>query len=91
MDMRLIMQFGLMVLTAGCSFREQEAVPKDSVEALISSRCELTPDAGTCKAYIPRYYFDPVTKKCTEFIWGGCGGVVPFETMEECKACENGR
>jgi len=19
-----------------------------------------------------------------KFIWGGCGGVVPFETMEEC-------
>ncbi|MBA4146415.1 MAG: proteinase inhibitor I4 serpin, partial [Cytophaga sp.] len=24
-------------------------------------------------------------KKCKEFIWGGCGGVVPFETLEECK------
>jgi len=50
-----------------------------------SERCNLKPDPGLCKAYIPRYYFDKEDNKCKEFIWGGCEGVVPFETLEECK------
>ena len=51
--------------------------------------CDLVPDSGPCKAYIPRYYFDQNSKKCKEFIWGGCQGTVPFETMSECmNACE---
>lgn len=51
--------------------------------------CRLTPDPGSCKAYMPRYYYNWSTNSCEEFIWGGCGGVVPFETLEECQgACE---
>jgi hypothetical protein len=49
--------------------------------------CSLIPESGICNAAIPRYYYDQEEHKCKEFIWGGCGGVVPFETMEECEAC----
>jgi hypothetical protein len=52
-----------------------------------SNRCQLEPDPGLCKAYIERYYYDSGAKKCKAFIWGGCQGVVPFETLAE---CENG-
>jgi len=34
---------------------------------------------------MPKYYYDEEEKKCKEFIWGGCDGVVPFETLEECE------
>ncbi|MEA1881218.1 MAG: BPTI/Kunitz domain-containing protein [Candidatus Marinimicrobia bacterium] len=38
---------------------------------------------------MPRYYYNQDAGKCKEFTWGGCGGVVPFVTMPECKsACE---
>ncbi len=50
----------------------------------------LEPDPGNCKASFPRYYYDRVDKMCKEFIWGGCGGTVPFDSMKECKACEEG-
>jgi hypothetical protein len=50
--------------------------------------CTLVPDSGLCDAAMPRYYYDQSEKKCKEFMWGGCGGVVPFETLEECKICE---
>ena len=50
--------------------------------------CALTPDPGMCQAAIPRYYYDTEAGKCREFTWGGCAGVVPFETMEECLECE---
>lgn len=51
-------------------------------------RCTLNPDPGLCNAYFVKYYFNNETKKCEEFVWGGCGGVIPFDTMEECLACE---
>ena len=50
-------------------------------------RCALEPEAGDCYAAIPKYYFNPTTKQCEEFTWGGCGGVVPFETMLDCQLC----
>lgn len=49
--------------------------------------CDLTPDPGPCEALIPKYYYDKESGKCKEFDWGGCGGTVPFDSMEECKAC----
>lgn len=50
-----------------------------------TSPCDLKPDAGNCRAMHIRYYYDPVEKKCKQFIYGGCDGVVPFRTLEECK------
>ena len=52
--------------------------------------CYLEPDAGPCDGYFPRYYFDQDEQECQEFIWGGCEGVVPFETLEDCgEACSS--
>jgi len=50
--------------------------------------CSLKPNAGLCEAYITKYYYDAEAGKCKEFIWGGCDGVVPFETLEACYECE---
>jgi len=58
-------------------------------DCIETDKCNLEPDSGPCKALIPKYYYDKEDKKCKEFSWGGCGGVVPFETMEECeKQCD---
>jgi len=58
-------------------------------DCLKSDRCNLEPDAGFCMAAIPKYYYDKKDKKCKQFTWGGCGGIVPFDTMEECeKQCD---
>ena len=54
----------------------------------LDESCLLIPDPGLCQAAFPRYYYNSETEKCTQFLWGGCGGVVPFETLAECKkAC----
>lgn len=53
-----------------------------------NSNCNLEPDPGVCEAYFPKYYFDQEAQTCKEFIWGGCEGTVPFETLEDCEACE---
>ena len=61
---------------------------KDDKDCVQSERCQLVPDTGPCFAAMPRYYYDKAERRCKVFTWGGCQGVVPFETLEECKACE---
>ena len=66
-----------------CVTSYQSCVPTEK------NKCLLTPKTGPCKAIIKKYYFDYEENKCQEFIWGGCQGVVPFETIENCKKeCE---
>jgi hypothetical protein len=50
-------------------------------------RCQEEPFVvGNCKAAIPRWSFNPKTKKCEEFSYGGCGGTQNnFETLSECE------
>ena len=58
--------------------------------AFSQSLCELEPDPGPCEAAIPAYYFNQETQSCAEFTYGGCAGVVPFWTLEECESeCES--
>jgi hypothetical protein len=63
------------------------AYPTCKREYIPSARCQLTPETGPCRAYFIKYYYDRGEKRCKEFVWGGCDGVVPFHTLEECRAC----
>ncbi|CAC5359124.1 unnamed protein product [Mytilus coruscus] len=48
--------------------------------------CSLPKVSETCKAYMPRYYYNKKVKKCLKFIYGGCeGNLNNFETLEQCK------
>jgi len=79
MIIKFIIGIALIILIVGCT----------QVNIELDNRCSLEPETGTCKAYIPRYYFDSAEGICKEFIWGGCKGVVPFEILEECQStCE---
>ena len=51
--------------------------------------CYYIPHIGPCDAAFPRYYYDQEENECLEFTWGGCGGLVPFETMEDCESSCN--
>ena len=75
----LIIVFGLLI--GSCN--------KDSAPDKFYScpNCLLEPEAGPCNAYFVRYYYDHEEMRCKEFGWGGCGGVVPFESLDECEAC----
>jgi hypothetical protein len=38
---------------------------------------------------IPKIYYDFRENRCKTFYWSGCGGFVPYQTMESCvKECE---
>ena len=51
-----------------------------------ADRYALDPHPGHCEADMTRYYYDREEERCKAFSWGGCGGVVPFETLEECES-----
>jgi len=51
----------------------------------LHQNCAMKHKAGPCRMAIKRYYYDEKEKKCKEFIYGGCEGAVPFETLEACK------
>ncbi len=53
------------------------------------SACALPPETGPCLAVILRWYHDPDTGECKQFIYGGCGGNANnYVTHEACeRAC----
>ena len=62
--------------------------PEEEEEEL-PEECYLEPDPGPCFGYVPMYFFNQETQSCEQFIYGGCAGVVPFESYSECQdACE---
>lgn len=62
-----------------------------STLAQIDSACYLVPDIGPCFGAFTKYYYDQNTNNCKSFTWGGCDGVVPFNTLQECEnICQNG-
>ena len=55
----------------------------------LPEKCRLAPVKGPCKAMIEKYYFNQTTHTCTAYFYGGCGAVVPFDSLDECKqSCE---
>ena len=50
-----------------------------------TDNCSLEPEVGTCKGYIPRFFYNSTSNQCEEFIYGGCGGNGNnFLTIDEC-------
>ncbi|MDD2337170.1 MAG: BPTI/Kunitz-type proteinase inhibitor domain-containing protein [Geobacteraceae bacterium] len=55
----------------------------------LPDKCLLVPVNGSCKAMIEKYFFNQKTGRCAEYIYDGCGSIVPFDTLVECQAlCE---
>jgi len=52
----------------------------------VEDPCLLGYNSGPCKATQIKYYFDQIDHTCKEFIWGGCNGIVPFDTLAECES-----
>ena len=47
--------------------------------------CELEPEEGDCRAAMRTYFYNPKSRDCEEFIYGGCGGNANnFDTYLSC-------
>jgi hypothetical protein len=77
-------------LLAGCGGGRGSAdsfAPGDSLHV----SCLQRPDPGPCRGAKEAYFYDYKTDSCRRFVWGGCRGNVPFETLEQClKLCKGG-
>ncbi|XP_039350241.1 collagen alpha-3(VI) chain isoform X3 [Mauremys reevesii] len=56
---------------------------------IVADICRLQKEAGTCREFTLKWYYDSGTKSCARFWYGGCGGNEnKFNTQKECeKVC----
>ncbi|XP_063236083.1 axotactin isoform X2 [Bacillus rossius redtenbacheri] len=60
----LALAAGLLVPTA--------ALPSDNLWKQFPERCTLPPETGDCRSFVHKWFFDPATRTCNTFVWGGC-------------------
>ncbi|XP_075790156.1 collagen alpha-3(VI) chain isoform X2 [Pelodiscus sinensis] len=52
----------------------------------VTDICRLQKEGGTCRDFVLNWYYDPSTKSCARFWYGGCGGNENrFSTQKECE------
>lgn len=55
------------------------------------ARCTEPPRTGPCRASFPRFYYNPLDRKCYRFTYGGChGNGNNFEDDQQCSETCNG-
>ena len=70
-------------------YLNQELKRVKGEEVDLKSACNLEPQDGMCKAFFQKGYYNKIARKCMSFVYGGCGGTVPFESVEACRnICE---
>jgi Kunitz/Bovine pancreatic trypsin inhibitor domain len=79
---------GIAIALIACDYYSvnTEPGPDTCVDCIVA--CAKQPETGPCEARVKKYYFDESEGKCKEFFWGGCQGVVPFESMKACESCK---
>jgi hypothetical protein len=58
----------------------------DGAKGDSASLCRLAPDAGPCRAALPRFFWNAAAGRCSDFVYGGCGGNA--NNFADAQACE---
>jgi len=71
-----------------CKAEQREIVVTESGAVTVngSELCQLPSDTGPCDEYIPAYFYDPLSRRCEQFVWTGCGGNANrFTSLSDCE------
>lgn len=70
---------------SGSRYQSAEIKNAAAVHKVSGEKCLLPMRKGVCRALIPRWTYDPTTKECKEFKFGGCdGNGNNFSTEKQC-------
>jgi len=73
-----------VVLPADSNVFQNVSKSKCSNETNIYS---LAPATGPCQASFVRFFYNPISKRCEQFLYGGClGNANNFKTIDDCLA-----
>ncbi|RVE53342.1 hypothetical protein evm_001912 [Chilo suppressalis] len=86
----LLLTFSMQYSSARLNFYTEDNTPQmlstKFVPRVTVKMCLLKPDMGPCRGNLKMYYFDPDTKSCSTFHWGGCqGNGNRFDSKLECE------
>ena len=66
-----------------CGKHMAQATPSRFMPTPKNQICQLPMEAGPCYALKPRFFFNFQSRRCEEFIYGGCrGNENNFQTMQ---------
>ncbi|XP_051872416.1 tissue factor pathway inhibitor 2 isoform X2 [Pristis pectinata] len=52
----------------------------------IVNKCQLPPESGICRAFLRRYFYNITTRRCEQFVFGGChGNANNFKDISSCQ------
>lgn len=73
---KLFLRMAELLESIGATEEDESRQQNNAASASAPSpdRCTLPVRKGVCRALIPRWSYDPVTKECKEFKFGGCDG-----------------
>ena len=64
-----------------------EAACDGVTEEDVTRLCSQRPEAGPCRGQITRFFFDPASDSCQEFLYGGCAGNRNnFISLDDCSS-----
>ncbi|KAF9796339.1 hypothetical protein SFRURICE_001912 [Spodoptera frugiperda] len=78
-------------LYGGClgnanNFETRELCQKQCEPKAVEGQCDLPIEQGSCAGNFSRWGFNPATRSCEQFIWGGCeGNSNRFNTEAACR------
>ncbi|KAH8029364.1 hypothetical protein HPB51_025510 [Rhipicephalus microplus] len=81
---------GLTKAAHGTERQQKARRVKLRIQLAPPEECAYSVEAGPCQAYMPRFFYNTLTKTCEQFVYGGCGGNANnFPTFDACeKKCK---
>ncbi|XP_067681786.1 uncharacterized protein [Haliotis asinina] len=75
------------------AYHPYSAIRPTRKPVMADDTCSLPMVIGRCRAAFRRFFFNPASGRCEQFLYGGCGGNANnFKTLQQCRrVCQRGQ